>query len=125
MVLNKGALDGKRILSEAAVEAMCADQMQGLSFEKMLTVAPPLTADVLPWPVGQTTHSFAFQRNEAEQPGKRSGGSLSWAGVCNTHYWIDPKKDVAAVIMTQSLPFVEEPLMKTYDAYERAVYAAL
>ena len=123
MVLNKGQLDGNRVLSEDAVAQMCADQMQGLTFRTMHTVAPPLTADVV-MPEG-TTHSWAFVRAEADEPGKRSAGSLSWAGVCNTHYWIDPAKDVCAVIMTQSLPFVEPPLLKTYDAYERAVYASL
>ena len=122
MVLNRGALNGNRILSEAAVEAMTADQMQGLTFQRMVTVAPPLTADV-DLPAG-TTHSFAFVRSEADVPGARRAGSQSWAGVCNTHYWIDPASDVAAVIMTQSLPFVEEPYLRTYRAYEEAVYAS-
>ncbi len=123
MVLNNGELDGNRVLSESAVEQMCANQMNGLTFQTMHTVAPPLTADV-ELPEG-TTHSWAFVRSENDQPGKRSAGSQSWAGVCNTHYWIDPAKDVCAVIMTQSLPFVEPPLLKTYDAYERAVYASI
>lgn len=123
MVLNKGQLDGHRVLSEDAVDQMCADQMQGLTFQTMNTVAPPLTADV-EMPPG-TTHSWAFVRNETDIPGKRHAGALSWAGVCNTHYWIDPTQDLCAVIMTQSLPFVEPPLLKTYDAYERAVYASL
>jgi CubicO group peptidase (beta-lactamase class C family) len=53
----------------------------------------------------------------------RRGGSQSWAGVLNSHYWFDPASDVAAVIMTQSLPFVEPRWMKTYEAFERATYA--
>ncbi len=121
MVLNKGELNGNRILSEAAVEQMLSDQMQGLKFQRMATVAPPLTADV-DLPEG-TSHSFAFVRFEDDVPGGRKAGSQSWAGVCNTHYWIDPASDVAAVIMTQSLPFVEDPYMRTYQAYEQAIYA--
>lgn len=123
MVLNKGVLNGNRILSEATIEQMLANQMNGLQFETMHSIAPPVTADVV-LPEG-TTHSFAFVRNEVDIPGKRSAGTQSWAGVCNTHYWIDPAKDLAAVIMTQSLPFVEPAFLKTYDAYERAVYASL
>jgi len=123
MFLNKGALDGKRVLSEKGVERMLTDHMNGLAFDKMITVAPGITADVDLFPGTRKTHSFGFLRNEADIPGMRSAGSQSWAGVCNTHYWFDPKKDVAAVIMTQSLPFVEPPLLKTYEAYERAVYA--
>jgi CubicO group peptidase (beta-lactamase class C family) len=122
MVLNRGALDGERILSEDAIDQMLANQMEGKTFQKMTTVAPALSAHV-ELPAG-STHSFAFVRSEADEPGKRRAGSQSWAGVCNTHYWIDPARDVAAVIMTQSLPFVEPPLLETYDAYERALYAA-
>ena len=121
MVLNKGALNGNRVLSEQAVAAMTSDQMQGLTFQHMVTAAPPLTADVV-LPEG-TTHSFAFVRSEADVPGARHAGSQSWAGVCNTHYWIDPAADLAAVIMTQSLPFVEEPFLRTYRAYEEGLYA--
>ncbi len=119
MVLNKGQLDGRRVLSEQAVSTMLSDHMDGLKFETMKSVSP-LTADV-EMPEG-SVHTFAFVMNTQDIPGKRSAGSQSWAGVCNTHYWIDPAKDLAAVIMTQSLPFVEKPFMDTYDAYERAVY---
>ena len=123
MILNRGQLDGNRVLSESAVAEMTADQMNGLTFQTMTSLAPPLTADV-ELPEG-TTHSFFSARSEADVAGKRSAGTQSWAGICNTHYWVDPAKNVAAVIMTQSLPFVEPPLLKTYDAYERAVYAGL
>lgn len=123
MILNKGTLDGVKILSPEAVAEMTADQMSGLTLTKMVTMAPPVTADFEPFPGTRVTHSVGFMRNEEDIPGKRSAGSQSWAGVLNSHYWIDPAKDLAAVIMTQSLPFVEERFMKTYDAYERAVYA--
>jgi hypothetical protein len=63
-------------------------------------------------------------RNEADIPGMRRAGSQSWAGVLNTHYWFDPDSDLAGLIMTQSLPFVEPRWMATYGAFERAAYAA-
>ncbi len=125
MVLGRGELEGARILSEDAMGVMCSDQMNGLAFRKMVTVVPALTADFDPFPGARVGHAFAFMRNGVDIPGRRSAGSLSWAGVCNTHYWIDPLRDVCAVIMTQSLPFVERRLMKVYAAYEEAVYAAL
>lgn len=123
MVLNRGQLDGNRILSEGAFDAMIADQMNGLTFQNMRSIAPAVSADV-EVPDG-TTHSFGFMRTETDIPGMRSAGTLSWAGVCNTHYWIDPKRDLAAVIMTQSLPFLEPRFLQTYRTYEEAVYAGL
>ena len=122
MILNKGQLDGNRILSEGAATTMQSDHMAGLSFETMRS-SSPLTADVEL--DGNPTHSFIAVTNREDIPGKRSAGTQSWAGVLNSHYWVDPKKDLAAVIMTQSLPFVEKPFLETYDAYERAVYASL
>lgn len=121
MVLNKGQLNGNRVLSEAAMEQMLADQMNGLTFTKMVSAVSG-AADVNFFPGTKVTHSFAFMRNDEDIAGKRSAGSQSWAGLANTHYWIDPARDVAAVIMTQTLPFVEAPMLKTYDAFERAVY---
>jgi CubicO group peptidase (beta-lactamase class C family) len=38
-------------------------------------------------------------------PGGRSAGSVAWAGLANTYFWIDPKKNVAGVYLTQILPF--------------------
>ena len=122
MILNDGALNGNRLLSETAFAAMLDNQMEGKLFKRMVTVAPPVTADVV-LPEG-TTHSFAAVRFEADVPGRRKAGSQSWAGVLNTHYWVDPASDVAGLIFTQSLPFVEEPYMRTYEAFETAVYAS-
>jgi methyl acetate hydrolase len=124
MYLNRGQLDGKRLLKEASVDWMLADRMNGLTFLKMVTAAPPVTADCDPFPGTRRTHSFGFFRVEEDIPGMRSAGSQAWAGVLNTHFWFDPKKDVAAVIMTQTLPFVEPRFVDTYANFERAVYAA-
>ena len=121
MVLNGGELDGQRLLSEAGFAAMLENQMEGKLFERMVTLAPPVTADV-ELPEG-STHSFFAVRSEADVPGRRKAGTQSWAGVLNTHYWVDRASDVAGVIFTQSLPFVETPYLKTYEAFERAVYA--
>ena len=123
MFLNRGALDGEQLMSESSLEWMLADHMNGLTFRKMITATPAVTADCDPFPGTRRTHSFGHFRMEEDVPGMRSAGSQSWAGVLNTHYWFDPKKDVAAVILTQSLPFVEILFMQAYADYERTVYA--
>ena len=76
------------------------------------------------FPGRRKSHSMAFQRIDEDVPGMLSAGSQFWAGVCNTHYWFDPRKDVAGVIMTQTLPFVEPPFMRLYEDFERSVYRA-
>jgi len=123
MFLNRGALNGTRILSEKAFDWMLADRTNGLAFRKMVTAMPPITADCDPFAGTRRTHSFAFFRNEEDIPGMRSAGSQSWAGVLNTHFWFDLKSNIAAVLLTQSLPFVEPRFVNLYGDFERAVYA--
>ena len=57
-------------------------------------------------------------------PEGRSAGGLTWAGIYNTYYWIDPKKRIAAVFMTQVLPFADERVLGVYRRFERGIYAA-
>ena len=122
MFLNKGQLDGRRILSEAGLARLLSNQIGDTPIPLLKTAAPPVTADAEFFPGRRKSHSMAFQRIEEDVPGMRSAGSQFWAGVCNTHYWFDPARDVAGVLMTQTLPFVEPRFMGLYEAFERAVY---
>jgi hypothetical protein len=65
---------------------------------------------------------MAFMRVEEDIPGMRHAGSQGWAGVLNTHFWFDPQSDIAGLVMTQSLPFVEPRFLRTYEEFERAAY---
>jgi CubicO group peptidase (beta-lactamase class C family) len=112
------------VLSEKGVATMLANHIGDLRMDKKTTVAPPVSADVDLFPGTPKTHSLGFLRVEQDVPGMRSAGSQCWAGVLNTHFWFDPAKDVAGVIMTQTLPFVEAPFLAVYEKFERVVYAA-
>ena len=122
MYLNGGALDGARILSERGMAAMLANQIGGLPIPVMRTVAPTISADCELFPGRRKSHSMAFMRFEEDIPGMRHAGSQGWAGVLNTHYWFDPKADLAGLIMTQSLPFAEPRFVDAYERFERAAY---
>lgn len=122
MVLNRGTLDGCRLLSESSVATMLCNHIGTLQVAPLKSTAPPLSADVDLLPGTRKTHGITFMRFEEGAPGMRGPGSHGWAGVLNTHYWIDPARDIAAVLMTQSLPFGEPRFMATYEAFERAAY---
>ena len=51
--------------------------------------------------------------------------SLTWAGLANTYFWLDPTRQVAGVILTQSLPFVDGKCLEAFAGFERGVYADL
>jgi methyl acetate hydrolase len=124
MVLGRGELDGHSVIGTATLEFMTTNQMDGMSMPVMKSIAPLLSADVDLCPGIRKTWSAGFMRNEADIPGMRSSGSLTWAGFLNTHYWIDPAKDIAAVLMTQLLPYCDTRFMEAYAAFEQAVYRA-
>ena len=68
---------------------------------------------------------LSFLINTETGPAGRSAGSLAWAGLNNTYYWLDPVKQVAGVLMTQTLPFADAAVLQTLDAFESAVYASV
>jgi hypothetical protein len=45
--------------------------------------------------------------------------------VLNTHFWCDPQSDVAAVLMTQFLPFMDNRFMNAYENFERTAYSVM
>ena len=122
-LLNNGELDGQRILSAASVDTFLANHIGNLRVGKLTTVIPALTADVEVFPELTKSVSLGFLRVESDVPDMRSAGSQGWAGVANTHFWFDPKKGLAAVLMTQTLPFVEPRFVKVYKQFELGVYA--
>jgi methyl acetate hydrolase len=122
MYLNKGALDGKRILSAAGVDSMLQNQIGNTPIPCLKTAAPAITADAEFFPGKRKSHSMAFMRFDEDIPGMRHAGSQGWAGVLNSHYWFDPKAGIAGVLMTQSLPFVEPRFAATYERFEQATY---
>ena len=58
-------------------------------------------------------------------PNDRSASTVSWSGIFNTYYWLDPARRVTGLIMTQILPFADPRTLKLYGRFESAVYEAL
>ena len=68
---------------------------------------------------------LGFMITTEQVPGGRSPGSLAWAGLGNTYFWIDPVRGIAGVILMQLLPFADPKALSLLDGFEKAVYAAL
>jgi methyl acetate hydrolase len=122
MVLNGGELDGLRLVRPETFELYLTNQIGDVPIGPLPATMPHLSAEVDLFPGTRKSHTAGFMRFEEGIPGMRAAGSLGWAGVLNTHYWIDRKNDVAAVLMTQSLPFCEPRFMRVWADFERAVY---
>jgi CubicO group peptidase (beta-lactamase class C family) len=91
---------------------------------KLNTTAPFLTNDLDIWGDEDVRWSLAFLVNTQAGPHGRAPGSLAWAGLANSYYWIDRKNRLAGVFMTQLLPFADANALALFADFERAVYTA-
>src|SRR5712664_968887 len=125
MILNKGRGNGNQLLKPETVALMGQNHIGDLTIGKMKTMAPMYTNDVDLYPDIVKKWGLSFLITTAKTPEGRSAGSLAWAGLANTYFWIDPARDVAGVILMQLLPFVDKHCMEAFAGFERGVYAGL
>lgn len=124
-LLRGGELDGVRILRPETVDAAFTNQIGELDFPTTIPTTEPATTATLT--VGEGWKwGFGLLLNQQDQPGGRRAGTGAWAGLFNTHFFIDRTSGICASIYTNSLPFVEPAgAWQTYQDFERALYAAL
>jgi methyl acetate hydrolase len=125
MLLHGGSLGGTRILRPDTVALMGRNQIGAIEIGTMRTTAPALSNDVDFFPGSSCKWGFGHLINTQPVAGGRSAGSLTWGGLFNTYYWIDPQQRIVAVFMTQVLPFADGPALRAYRAFERGLYAAV
>lgn len=125
MVLRGGELDGNRVLSTEMTQLAGQNSMGALRVSRLASAQPAVSADAEFFPGVEKSWGLTFQINEQPAPTGRSARSLSWAGLWNTFFWIDPQIDVAGVFLSQTLPFVDPAVLGTFEEFERAVYDSL
>jgi CubicO group peptidase (beta-lactamase class C family) len=126
MLLHEGrAPNGTRLLSAESVKLMSRTQTGSVKVELMPTTNDALS-EPFPLGAGRDTFGLGFQiTNPPGDPGMRSPGSLSWAGIFNTEFWIDPQRGICAVLLMQYLPFYDVDAIDTLQGFERRVYSGL
>jgi len=121
-LLNDGELDGARLLSPASVRLMRENHIGDLGVPAQKSAIPERSDDFSFIDAGHDKWSLAFLITTSAVPGKRSAGSLSWGGIDNTYYWLDPARGITGTIMMQFLPFADRKALALYDSFERGVY---
>ena len=124
-LLGGGSLRGNRILQPATVALMSENQIGHLEAGILKTTNPALSNDVNFFPGTHLRWGLGSMINLDPIPDGRSAGSLTWAGLFNTYYWIDPAKRLAGVIMMQILPFADREALNAYRQFEHGVYRGL
>ncbi len=122
MFLNQGTLDNVRILSPDSVKLMSANQIGSVGVRALKSAMPERSSDFTFVDDGRDKWGIGFLMTPNGRPGKRSAGSLSWGGINNTYFWIDPARGIGGIILMQLLPFADSKALAVYDSFERAAY---
>jgi len=123
-LLNGGSWRGASILKPETVALMSRNQIGDLQAGVMKTTNPALSSDVDFFPGVRKRWGFGHMITLDPVKDGRKAGSLTWAGLLNTYYWIDPASGIAGVIMMQMLPFADARALRVYRRFERGVYHA-
>lgn len=126
MLLNQGERGGARLLKAETVRQMASNQIGEVVVGEMPAVTPGLAA-VFPFGAGKDKFGLGFQitMTEGKASHERSAGSYTWAGIFNTHFWVDPKRSVGVVFLSQDLPFYNATTMDVMRRFEHLMYANL
>ena len=123
-LLRGGELDGTRILQQPTVDEAFRNQIGDLDFPAEIPTFDPAASETLALGPG-LKWGYGLLLNTEDQPGMRRAWSGAWAGLCNTHFWVDRTTGVCASIYSNMLPFVTPEALTLYQDFERALYAAL
>jgi methyl acetate hydrolase len=126
MILNLGRLQTARLLKEETVREMSRNQTGSVR----VRLQPAANTDYTkPFPLGagEDVWGLGFQlaARAKPEPAMRRPGSMSWAGINNTFFWIDPEEEIGVIVLMQMLPFYDEAAIGVVRGVETRVYQHL
>jgi methyl acetate hydrolase len=119
-LLNEGA----GLLRPETMAEMLRNQVGDLRAGYLPSANPALHTGADTTPGVKCGWGLGFMLYPEPKAGGRGAGSASWAGLANTHFWVDPVAGLAGMILMQVLPFCDDRVLKTYGSFEQAVYVA-
>lgn len=125
MVLNRGELDGIRVLSAETVDLMCQNAIDNLRVTPMKSVMPQFSNDAEFFPGLPKGWGLTWQINLEPAPTGRPAGSLQWAGLANSYFWIDLDHGIGGIYLTQIVPFADTKSLPLFEAFETTVYQSM
>jgi CubicO group peptidase (beta-lactamase class C family) len=125
MLVNSGTFRGERILRAGTVATMFQNQIGDLQVTEMKTAQPAWSNSFDQFPGTPHKWGLSFDINTQPGPHGRSAGSISWAGLLNSYFWVDPVRRVAGALFTQILPFYDPRVVDLYGQFEQGLYRGL
>ena len=125
MLMHQGRFNGVQLLRPQTVAIMGQNQIGDIRAGVAKTAMPERSNDFDFFPGMACKWGLGYMLTPQPGPNGRSAGSLTWAGIFNTYYWLDPQKRIAGVYLTQMLPFADTKALALYGEFESGIYGAL
>lgn len=125
MIMQGGTYKGEQVLRRETVDLMAQNHIGQLEIGKMVTAMPGLSNDVELFPGMSKKWGLSFLINTEKASTGRSAGSLAWAGLANTYFWIDRTRKVCGVFLSQLFPFYDDTAIDLLGKFESEVYRTL
>ena len=116
---------GLHVDDEDRISECLERDIGGLEVGVFKTAIPSLSNDIELFPGMSKKWGLSFLINTQQAPTGRSAGSLGWAGLANTYFWVDRTRRVAGVFLSQVLPFYDTTAVDLLVKFETEVYQAL
>ena len=123
MLLHEGRFNDAQVLKAETVAEMARNQIGELAVALLKTAIPAYSNDAEFFPGLAKKWGLGYMITVEEAPTGRTAGSVAWAGLANTFYWLDPTRKLCGVFLTQVLPFADERCLRLFGEFERAIYA--
>ena len=127
LFLNGGRTGSTRLLAESSIRDMTRNQIGHLVVQRQPAANSAVSK---PFPMGGANEHWGFGDTwglgfELAAPTtvayRRAPGSYSWAGINNTHFWVDPQRQIGVVVLMQVLPFYDDACIKLLTNVEELV----
>jgi methyl acetate hydrolase len=125
MLMHQGRFNGVQLLRPQTVAIMGQNQIGDIRAGVAKTAMPERSNDFDFFPGMACKWGLGYMLTPQPGPNGRSAGSLTWAGIFNTYYWLDPHKRIAGVYMAQLLPFSDPKAVALYGEFESGIYGTL
>ena len=122
MMLSHGRAGSEQVLKPETVELMSRNAMGECRVTMLHTVFPALSHDAEFFPGMPKGWGLTFMINNEQAPTGRSAGSLAWAGLANSYFWIDLTRGLGGVYATQVLPFADHKALPLFFEFEKTIY---
>lgn len=114
--------EGDGIVGAEGMTGLTTNQIGPIVAGAWKSYAPAVSNDIDLTADGTTRHTLGFLLSGRDSPTGAAAGTLSWAGIFNSYYWIDRARGVAGATFSQFFPFMDAAAWQLHEDFQRAVY---